>query len=219
MSSIEQFKRSRASKEESRLSGKSQQLGVVEVELSTHEIVFPYLEHAETLTCTDLKMSNFGLHSLYFRVLSNSPQYYEILPSQDILHSAGTTTFSFKLKKHLLALNPRDAFANTLDKVTEHIRKHLFYLQWGPLTDEQLRTNQIPELTSQQVLTVRIVEAHAMDYQQGPRQSSSYSLFEEDRLLNHIASRDEGYNGERARGAGESGVSASARPASRLNLE
>ena len=87
------------------------------------------------LICQDLTITNYSIHGIYFRIMSNHSQYYEINPSQDILYASARVHITFKLKKNLLAINPRDSFVNTFQKLESITKKHLFYVQWAVISD------------------------------------------------------------------------------------
>ena len=104
-----------------------------------------------------LKITNYGIHGVYFRIVSTHSQYYEITPNQDILYSSAKVKVSFKLKKNLLSINPRESYTNTFEKVEAVTKKHLFYVQWAMITEDELRSNTTPEPKYQQILTVKVV--------------------------------------------------------------
>ena len=105
------------------------------IKFSTNEVIFYYQESAEVLFSADLKISNRSANAIYFRIASNNTQYYEITPSQDILHSSATNNILFRLKKSMLAINPRDSYANSFQKLSDVTQKHLFEVQWAVLSD------------------------------------------------------------------------------------
>ena len=88
---------------------------------------------------SELSIANYGVHGVYFRIVSNNAQYYEISPSQDILYSSAKVNIVFRLKKNMLSINHRESYTNTLEKVVSITKKHLFLVQWAMITDEELR--------------------------------------------------------------------------------
>lgn len=103
------------------------------IHFSTNEVVFRYEESSDVLISYGLTISNYSQQSIYYRVVSNSSAYYEITPWQDILHSSAISEIAFKLKKGMMAINPRDSYTNNLEKIKDLTSHHLFYVQWAPI--------------------------------------------------------------------------------------
>lgn len=140
MTTFQQFRKSiHNSRSHSRISQNNRESFLVNLHFSVNEIVFYYDESASSLQNSDLKITNFSNHSIYFRILSNGAQHYEINPPQDILQPSNARTVQLKLKKHTFALAPSDYYPNTLAKVKDVTSKHLFDVQWAIVTEEQLR--------------------------------------------------------------------------------
>lgn len=108
MTTFEQFRKSsHISKSQSRISRHSQNSEIVNLHFSINEIIFFYDEEAQTLSNSDLSITNFSTQSIYFRILSNSAQNYEINPSQDIIQPSACRKIKFKLKKRKWLSCPR----------------------------------------------------------------------------------------------------------------
>lgn len=145
MTSFENFRRSRHSiKSSSRLSNGSREHSFANIQFSANEIAFFYQEDAQALISSDLKITNFSNHSVYFRILTNAAQYYEVIPSQDIIQSGATIGTMFKMKKQKMVLSPTDMYPNNFTKIIDMVKKHLFEVQWAMMSDEQMRRNQLP---------------------------------------------------------------------------
>ncbi len=132
MTTFQQFRKSiHNSRSHSRISEKNQESFMVNLHFSVNEIVFYYDESASVLSNSDLKITNFSNHSIYFRILSNYAQHYEINPSQDILQPSTSRTIQFKLKKATMNVNPNDYYPNNFSKVQDITKKHILEVQWA----------------------------------------------------------------------------------------
>lgn len=127
MTTFEQFRKSsHISKSQSRISRHSQNSEIVNLHFSINEIIFFYDEEAQTLSNSDLSITNFSTQSIYFRILSNSAQNYEINPSQDIIQPSACRKIKFKLKKTKMSLMPSDHYPNGASKIKDVSKDHLF---------------------------------------------------------------------------------------------
>lgn len=67
-----------------------------------------------------------GHKSVYFKILSNSAQTYEISPSQDIIEPSASSQILFKLKKGTISLGPSDVYPNEFAKIKDLTKNHIF---------------------------------------------------------------------------------------------
>ena len=119
MTTFENFKKSRSSsKSYSRISVQSQSpLDLQALHFSINEILFNYQEDTDILVNTDLKINNFSTQSIYFRIVGNAVQYYDIAPSQDILYPSTSCSIVFRFKKALIKISPNDHHSNNFAKI------------------------------------------------------------------------------------------------------
>lgn len=101
---------------------------------------------------------NLSDQSLYFKIRSNNPQFYEIAPQQEILNPSATANIVFKLRKDRLVIGPNERYASNLAKIEDKINGNLFEVQWTHITDDEIISNVIPPLKYSQILKIMVIQ-------------------------------------------------------------
>ena len=101
-------------------------------------------------------VTNLSKENIYFKIRSNNPLYYDIIPQQDIIHPTSKLKILFKLKVDRLQSNSKDKFSDSLSTIQTITQGNLFEFQWAVITEEELRHNSIPALRYAQTLKVKI---------------------------------------------------------------
>lgn len=161
MSSFSQFKKSqqlnksnRSNSKDSFRSFEMQGGNLANLSFNTDEIIFRLTGGDETVTNRQLKVANNTGVRLYYQVSTNYPDYFDIRPKQDILDANSVTNIAFRLNARKV-LEDSDRKGSPLQLINSFLRKNKIMFEWGSITEENIKYNQIPPIISKQGLKAR----------------------------------------------------------------